>query len=104
MPIEGKFYTQLELVYLIGRTRQRISAMFRDCAIEPGLYPAEVVEPELENRNIIARHLPVRTFDHPEGITRKESEKEFDDMIGDRPEDRAAADAAGVAFRHADDI
>lgn len=25
-------------------------------------------------------------------------------MIGDRPEDRAAAEAAGVAFRHADDI
>lgn len=80
MPFEGRFYTLKELTELFQLTKQRVSFMFRGCALHPGVYPAEVVEPELENRNIIARRLPVRTFDHPGGVTQMELEKEHDSM------------------------
>lgn len=78
MPIEGRFYDLEELVLLMGVTKQRISYMFNDHAIKPGLYPAEIVEPYLLDRNINPNTLPVRTCDHPEGATRAQLEKEFD--------------------------
>ncbi len=93
MPIEGKFYPLGELVTLLGKTKQQISFKFAGCALHPGLYPAEAVEPHLEAKNINPASLPVRTHDHPAGATWAELEAEHD-----------AAQAAGVAFRNADNI
>ncbi len=78
MPIEGKFYESEELQLLLDVKKQRITNLFGESAIKPGLYPAEIVEPYLLNHNIRPASLPVRTHDHPDGATWAELEKEFD--------------------------
>lgn len=78
MPIEGKFYSLAELVPLLERTKQQISHKFAGCALHPGLYPAEIVEPHLLNKNISPVLLPIRTHSHPDGATWAQLEEEFD--------------------------
>lgn len=88
MPIEGRFYESEELQLFLGVTKQRITNLFGECAIKPGLYPSEVVEPHLRNKGIRPETLPVRTHANPDGATWEQLEAEHD-----------AAQAAGVAFR-----
>lgn len=78
MPIEGKFYGSEELQLLLGVKKQRISNLFGASVLRPGLYPAEIVEPHLLNKNINPASLPVRTHDHPAGATWAQLEAEYD--------------------------
>lgn len=101
MPIEGKFYEGEELQLLLGVTKQAISNIAHRQgwkAIKRGLFCAESVEAYLVGRNIDPKYLSIRTHSHPAGATWAELEKEFDDA-SNAPEDAAAAQAAGVAFR-----
>lgn len=82
MPIEGRFYTSQELQEILKVKKQRISNIANLqswTALQPGLYCAESVEAYLKGRNIDPKYLPIRTRDHPDGVTQALLEKEFDE-------------------------
>lgn len=80
MPIEGRFYTNLELQEFLGISKQGVSNISTRqgwTALHPGLYCSEDVEIYLMNRNIDPKNLPIRTHDYPDGVTWAEREEDL---------------------------
>ncbi len=72
MPIEGKFCESDELQEILGVSKQAIrNIAYRQGwgALKRGLFCAESVEPYLFGKGICPETLPVRTYDHSDGVT-----------------------------------